>query len=174
MKRAPLCRACHEGMSGALDIHRHPLLRRLISLGLRSADFVVFGSAPLLVHGLREDVRDVDVVARGAAWQRARATGVAAVGPLTGSPMVHYWGGRIEVSPQWTSPSWDVDLLIQNADVVHGVRFARLQDVLAHKRALGRTKDEADVAAVESHIGLHRPIRGYNRFEEPSSGGGSL
>jgi hypothetical protein len=164
MKRSPLCGTCHPGAASTPGIHRHPLLRRLITMGLQTGDFVVFGSAPLLVHGIRADVRDIDIVARGAAWQQARATGVAAVGPITGSPMAYFWGGRIEVSPQWTSPNWDVDLLIHNADAVQGVRFARLQDVLAHKRALGRKKDEADIAAIELHLlGPHKPFIGYNR-----------
>ena len=130
----------------------HPLIRRLLVLDLSADDHVVFGSGPLLAHGLRHRIGDLDVVARGAAWQRACALGVPAVGPLNGAPMVHFWGGRIEVSREWISPEWDIDELIDKADVIGGVRFARLEHVLAYKASLRRPKDVADLDVLRAYL----------------------
>lgn len=125
------------------------MIGRLIALELEPADFVIFGGAPLLVHGLRRNIRDVDVVARGSAWERAVKLGVPATGVLSGAPMVHFWGGLIEVSAEWISPEWDVNELIERADIIGGLRFARLSDVLAYKRSLGRPKDRHDIVLLE-------------------------
>jgi hypothetical protein len=57
------------GHSAALSEDR--LIRRLVKLAteldLDQSDFVIFGSGPLLAHGLRRRIRDLDVVARGTA-----------------------------------------------------------------------------------------------------------
>jgi hypothetical protein len=144
------------------NIISHPWIRRLISLELDRDHFVIFGSGPLLAHGLRRDIGDLDVVARGPAWKRALELGTPAVGPLNQAPMVHFWGGRIEVSGGWISPTWNVDELIDKADVIAGIRFARLTDVLAYKRFLCRPKDIADICAIEralDTVGAPQPLR---------------
>jgi hypothetical protein len=46
------------------------LFDKLRTLGLPVGDYAVFGSGPLVVRGLTREYRDLDVVARGAAWER--------------------------------------------------------------------------------------------------------
>ncbi|MEV8052133.1 MULTISPECIES: hypothetical protein [Streptomyces] len=130
---------------GILD---HPLLGRLNSLEFERDDFLVFGSAPLMVHGLRSELGDLDVLARGDAWKRAHRLGLPSTGKATGSPAMHFWGGEIEVFDQWISAEWQFDHLASRADVIEGVRFAGLQDVLAYKAELMRPKDLADIGAL--------------------------
>jgi hypothetical protein len=138
--------------SNPVDVSQHPLVYRLIEicseLKLNRDDLVVFGSGPLLAHGLRQDIRDLDVVARRDAWRRVTQFGEPAVGPISGNPMVHFWGGRIQFSRQWISTNWNTDHLIERAEVLHGLRFATLGDVLAYKRELRRPKDVADIHAL--------------------------
>jgi hypothetical protein len=135
------------GPDGVLD---NPLIRRLVALDLERRDFVIFGSAPLLAWGLRDSVRDLDIVARGAAWEKVSTMGLPAVGGLTGDPIVQFWGGRIQCSQKWISPLWDSDELIDDADMIDGLRFARLSAVLAYKKLLLRQKDIEDIAAIAS------------------------
>lgn len=127
---------------------RHPLIRELVALGLPAEDYVIFGSGPLLAHGIRTELGDLDLVARGAAWQRAERTGTPCRGAVTGGPGYQFDGGRITVFPNWISPDWDTDDLIDRAEVVDGLRFARLQDVLAYKRQLRRPKDVVDIRTI--------------------------
>lgn len=122
----------------------HPLLRALRGISLPADDFVVFGSGPLLVHGLRARIGDLDVVARGAAWDA-----LAAHVPPTRAPSGH---GRmirlvIEVADRWL-PGWDTDRLIGAAEWHHGLPFAPLAAVQRSKRATARPKDAADLAAL--------------------------
>jgi hypothetical protein len=128
----------------------HPLIRRLRSLRLDPADFVVFGSAPLLAHGLRQQISDLDVVARGRAWRRARQLGQRLVRGGGHSEMVQIDGGLIEISAAWITPRWSADELIDQAEVIDDIRYARLDQVLAYKRLLRRPKDLLDIARLEA------------------------
>lgn len=79
----------HEaGHSVALSEHK--LIRRLVELmtelDLDRRDFVIFGSGPLLAHGLRRRISDLDVVARGKVWRRVSTYGFPAAGTINGAP----------------------------------------------------------------------------------------
>lgn len=132
------------------------LIRRLIKLvadlDLDKQDFVIFGSGPLLAHGLRPYVRDLDVVVRGDGWRRVFQHGLPATGSINGAPMAAFWGGLIQFSESWISDAWDADDLIDRAEVIQGLPFAQLADVLAYKLALGRAKDLPDVQLLTEHL----------------------
>ncbi|WP_305784447.1 hypothetical protein [Symbioplanes lichenis] len=131
---------------------RHRLVLRLnhlvAVLGLDRRDFVIFGSGPLLAHGLRREIRDLDVIARRGAWDIVSQHGVPTHGDLNGAPMAVFWGGKIQFSAGWISEDWDVNELIENAEVIDELPFARLRDVLRYKEALDRPKDRRDVRAI--------------------------
>jgi hypothetical protein len=137
-----------------VDVLKNPLIRRLIALDLDRDDFVIFGSAPLLAHGLRRSIRDLDIVARGAAWRRASELGVPAIGTISGDPVVSLCGGCIQVSQEWIPKTWSADDLINRAEIIQGLRFARLTDVLAYKQMLMRPKDIADIQALSQILVL--------------------
>jgi hypothetical protein len=136
------------------------LIRRLImlvtELDLDRSDFVIFGSGPMLAHGLRPNVRDLDVVARGDTWRRVSERGIPDAGAISGAPMVLFWGGLIQFSPEWISQDWDTDDLITRSELIQiggteliqELPFAQLTDVLAYKQKLGRPKDRPDIDAL--------------------------
>jgi len=136
----------------AAALSKNRLIRRLtrlvIDLNLNRSDFVIFGSGPLLAHGLRRNIRDLDVVARGTTWYRVSERGLPATGAISGAPMALFSGGRIHFSPGWISQDWDIDDLIDRAEIIHGLPFAHLTDVLAYKQMLNRPKDRADIDAL--------------------------
>ena len=128
------------------------LIRRLVKLvtdlDLDRRDFVIFGSGPLLAHGLRRSIRDLDVVARGTAWDRVSRHGSPGRGSINGAPMALFWGGLIQFSRGWVPDNWDPDDLIDRAEVIQGLPFAQLTDVLTYKQTLLRPKDRPDIAAL--------------------------
>ncbi|HEY3879879.1 MAG TPA: hypothetical protein VGM12_14905 [Trebonia sp.] len=132
------------------------LIRRLAvlvtELDLDRRDFVIFGSGPLLAHGLRESIRDLDIVARGRAWQRVSEYGCPDTGSINGAPMALLWNGLIQFSPGWISADWDADDLIARAQRIQGWLFAPLTDVLAYKQTLLRAKDHRDIAALHRRM----------------------
>ena len=123
----------------------NPLISRLLELELPPDDFAVFGSGPLMARGWRES-RDLDIVARGAAWEKAKNVGVES---FTADGAVKYVVGPIEIFDSWAPGQWDVNELINSAEVIDGVRFASLENVIKWKRLMGRPKDLEDIKLIE-------------------------
>jgi hypothetical protein len=142
------------------------LMRRLAmlvtELDLDRRDFVIFGSGPLLAHGLRSGLRDLDIVARGPVWQRVSEYGCPDTGSINGAPMALFWNGLIQFSQGWISADWAADDLIGRAESVQGWPFAPLADVLAYKQILLRPKDHPDIAAL--HQAMLQPALGMPKF----------
>lgn len=132
----------------------HELLRELKDMNLDTEDFVIFGSAPLLAHGLRTDIRDLDVLARNGVWDEVVAKGELARGDVTGDEVREFHGGRIQFSQRWISGDFDTDDLIDEATTVDGLPFAPLAEVLCYKQKLDRPKDQDDITALRKHLGL--------------------
>jgi hypothetical protein len=145
------------------------LLELLEQYELDRRDFVIFGSGPLLAHGLRDEIEDLDVVARGEVWGRVVEVGERGAGEVNGARLAMFRDGRIQFSEGWISKDWDADDLINRAEMIEGLPFAPLADVLKYKLELRRPKDRSDIEALESL--LHRAAtRGTVAVAELSPG----
>ena len=74
-------------------------------------------------------------------------------------------GGAIESVGGWLG--WDIDALIDNAEIIDGLPFARLEDVLAFKLSYGRPKDIAHARLTEAHLRGGWPWPGHPNFLKP-------
>jgi hypothetical protein len=147
------------------------LIRRLAmlvtELDLDLRDFVIFGSGPLLAHGLRYDIHDLDIVARGSVWRRVSEHGCPGTGSVNDAPMALFWNGLIQFSQGWISADWDADDLIDRAESIQGWPFARLTDVLAYKQVLLRPKDYPDITALHQAVSF----RSTSALHSPATSG---
>lgn len=119
------------------------------------ADFVIAGSARLWVDGYIHRISDLDMVARDATWERAwdmALRGEASFGEasIDGAKVIRLFSGRVEISDHWVLPTISADELIDEADVIRGLRYFRLETVQLYKRRLGRAKDRTDLEALQS------------------------
>ncbi|MGW1804568.1 hypothetical protein [Streptomyces sp. NPDC002078] len=130
----------------------HPLIEKLRSLQLPLSDFVVAGSGPLLAYGLREDVGDLDVVARGAAWKLVLDLEDPVLAPSGYGQMVLLFDGAIEVFDRWLPDGKSRDELIADAVFVEGIPFCSLHDVLDWKVRSDRHKDRLDIELIRDHL----------------------
>lgn len=126
----------------------HPLIRALSGLDLPADDYVVFGSGPMLAHGLRTQLGDLDIVARGAAWENLTRYCQPQITPSGHGRMVRL---VIEVADRWL-PGFDTDHLIATAERHDGIPFAPLTAVQASKRATARPKDRADLTLLDTAL----------------------
>ncbi|MFY1595548.1 hypothetical protein [Micromonospora sp. WMMD737] len=113
---------------------------------------MVFGSGPLLAHGLRTQLGDLDIVARGAAWHRLAAMSEPVPAPSGHGQMVRL---QIEATDQWL-PGFDTAHLIATAEHHGGIPFASLAEVARSKRRTGRPKDHRDLALIDAVINQDR------------------
>ena len=128
----------------------HPHFRELAALDLPAGDFAVTGSGVLFAHGLIADPRDLDVLTRGLAWEQV--TRIAAPGPMSLTAGEAVVSGHLEFVDRWFSDVWAVDELIDNADVLHGFRFVRLDVIRATKVMLGRPRDLEHLALMDEKV----------------------
>lgn len=134
------------------SLRRNRLIRQVLDLGMPPGDFALAGSAPLYAHGLRSRLRDVDVVARGAAWKIAQTFGKPVEAPSGIGHVVRIGDGEIEIFDRWVAPKWPIGKLIDGAEVIDGIRVVSLRDSLAWKRYLNREKDAADIRLLERYF----------------------
>ncbi|OKI10191.1 hypothetical protein A6A06_00045 [Streptomyces sp. CB02923] len=126
------------------------MFQELLSLELPTADFVIAGSGPMLAHGIKPEIGDLDIVARGAAWKKAISLGEPVPAPLGYVEHVLFFSGNVEVLNGWFA--YSVDELIEEADVFSGLNFSPLKRVLEWKTQLARKKDRADIEAIHRYL----------------------
>lgn len=130
------------------------LFRLLGKLALPLGDYVVTGSGPLLAHGLKTEIHDLDLVARGKAWELAASMAPVITAQSGCGRRIVLHRGEIEIFDHWVGGLTDVDAIIDGAELIDGVPFMSLQDTLRWKRGLGRAKDLADAVLIEHHLAV--------------------
>ncbi len=112
----------------------------LRSLELPLEDYAIFGSGPLIVRGIIEATNDLDVITRGAAWEHVTRLGEISAFD-DGNARVDLFDGRVTFGTTWKYGSFDLDELIDTAELIDELPFVRLEHVITYKQAAGRPKD---------------------------------
>ncbi len=117
------------------------VIELVADLSLAPGDYAVFGSGPLLVRGIIDEVNDIDILARGTAWQQALGTGSLIELPEHGVSVVSLNDGLLTIGSTWAIGDVDVDEAIESAETIAGLPWVRLALVGEYKRVAGRPKD---------------------------------
>ena len=101
------------------------LLSGLKKLNLPEGKFAVYGSAPLVVVGMIDDVNDFDVIISPSVW---------------GGEEKEYRTGDFEFFNFW--PDEDIDDLINSHSFLYqGILFVNTEKVIEYKKRMKREKD---------------------------------
>lgn len=140
--------------------NQSPILDYLRSLKLPANDFAIFGSGPMYAYGLKDLDNDLDIIARGKAWEKALELGAVDQNAFHGLGKVELADGKIEITNYWfddLQPGvWDVDELIDNAVIIDGLKYVTLENVLKWKKLFGRPKDLAHAKIIEDFLAGQR------------------
>lgn len=128
-----------------------PIVMKLLSLNMPKDDWVILGSAPLYFYGIIDEIHDLDVLARGKAWEIARKSGERKTLPL-GDEAAEFFDGKIEVVNSWAPGDWDTGRLIGRADIVEGVKMVSIRDILRWKKMKNREQDKIHVELIKNHL----------------------
>jgi hypothetical protein len=126
----------------------------LRSLDLPRGDYAVFGSGPLIIRGIVEATNDLDVISRGRAWEQALSRGNLVLLP-DGDEIVSCFDGAVTVGRSWAYGDFDIDELINTADVIDGIPFVRLEHVVRYKEIAARQKDLTHLRVLAQHQRAH-------------------
>lgn len=131
-----------------MAIDRAQLLADVRALELPDGEYVVFGSGPLVVRGLREGA-DIDLVVTPDLFERLRGDGwEVCTRPDGGETLTR---GDLDVMCRLDFPGYrrDVRALIARAERIDGVPFLPLDELRTFKVALGRPKDHVDLDLID-------------------------
>jgi hypothetical protein len=129
----------------------HPYVRELLELDLPTGDWALFGSGPLLMRGWIDDVSDLDVISRGAAWEKARRIGSEQL--LGDGAVIYEIGAGVTIGRSWAYGDFPIGELIDTAEVIEGVPCVRLEHVIAFKKLANRPKDRIHLALIGEQDG---------------------
>lgn len=132
---------------------KEEIISKVKSLNLPKASYVVFGSCPMAIAGIRE-ANDIDLFVSPDAFARLRDEGwqVRHKGS-NDNPFVH---DVFEAHDNWDFSTYNPTLerLLGSATVVDGIPFAALEEVRKWKMASARPKDLADIKLINAHLGI--------------------
>lgn len=122
----------------------------LRSLELPIGDYAIFGSGPLIVRGIIEGTNDLDVISRGRAWEQALSAGELVSLP-DGAEIVSCFDGAVTIGTNWAYGDFDINELIETAEVIDGLPFVRLEHVVRYKEIAARPKDRTHLELLAKH-----------------------
>lgn len=134
------------------SILENELIKKLLSLNLPRDDYSIFGSGPMSAHGIKELGHDIDIIARGDAWRCACSIEPPVTSIMGNGLVVNLFNKEIEVFDSWAPGDWNIDALIDGSELIEGIRFVSLHDVVKWKKLMKREKDFEHIRLIEDYL----------------------
>ncbi len=128
----------------------HEIAQKVKELNLPQGSYVVFGSCPLALAGIRP-TDDIDLFITPELFETLQTNGWQQFQKGSSQALA---SEHFEAYDNWDFGSFQptVSDLLSQANDVDGIPFVSLPDVLAWKKAAGRPKDVADVELIEAYL----------------------
>lgn len=120
------------------------IIKEVKKLKFPKNQFAVFGSGPLGVRGIRKS-KDIDILASKKLWNK-----LAEKYPVKNEKLISI--GKIEIYKHWLPWFKNTEALIKSSDVIKGVRFVNLKNVIKWKKAYNREKDKKDIKLIKEYL----------------------
>ena len=115
------------------------LMQRLQGLELPQSEYWVVAGGAMVMHGFREQTRDMDLGCSTRLADRLQEQGYPVLFCGDGSRKISY-GEDIEIFENWIEGT---------VEIVDGIPVVSVDGLIQMKRKLGREKDLADIAMIE-------------------------
>lgn len=126
------------------------LFRFVKELQLPQGDFAIFGSGPLIVRNIIPFRNDLDIICRDAAWELVQQIGQPQYLQDYDAHIVSMLDGAITFGTSWGIGQFDIDRLINTAEILEDLPFVRLQYVIEYKKIRGSAKDLSHIEAAST------------------------
>lgn len=131
------------------------IIEEVKKLNFPLGQYVIVGSGPMAIRGLRE-ARDIDIVATVELFEKCKSTGWQIM-PWTYPEKV----GQIYLKQDNVELYLDVNCgnfnpttaeLIERAEIIEGIPFTTLKDMINFKRAYNKEKHLQDIKITEKYL----------------------
>lgn len=126
------------------------LFTKVKNLGLPAGKYAIFGSGPMVVRGLREG-KDVDIIVPKEVFKEYETKPGWQVKKFDDNTN-YLDNDGIELWDEWGPGEWDINKLIQEAEIIDGLPFVRLEEVLKWKETNARPKDLEDIKLIKTYL----------------------
>lgn len=121
------------------------LLQQVKDLNLPQNEYAIFGSATLAIRNLRESP-NIDLIVTNQLWTKLLET-------YTPDDEGFIRTKQVKISNWWFAPTKkSITTMINEAEIIEGLPFVKLDDVLSYKQNLNRDKDIIDVKLIKNFL----------------------
>lgn len=138
-------------MSVNNSVEARSLFNRVRALHLAVGQYALFGSAPLMIRGWKEGAHDIDVLVSDEVWNRLQAEKMWQT-KRADSGSLFLVNDEIEVWHDWKPGKWNVQQLIDDAEIIDDLPFVQLEAVIRSKQLRGKEKDLEDLKTIREHL----------------------
>lgn len=130
---------------------KNDVIAKVKSLNFPKGSYVVYGSAPFAVLGIRE-VNDIDLLVSPELYEKLEKSGWKKVNKGPNDTPVTY--DIFEAHPNWEFSPYAPTLseLLKRAFYIDGIPFASLEDVRKWKESSARPKDMVDLKLIDDYL----------------------
>lgn len=132
-------------------------------LPLRTKRYAIFGSAVMYLHGLREEIGDIDIFVDRYIYDQLKQKGWVEQRPRAEDPpLLEAWlpGGQLPVHAfyDWKKRGMQIDVqeLLNNPEYIQGWPVQRLEQLRDWKASIAhhdtRPNDYADIAKIDAYL----------------------
>ncbi|MCX6719058.1 MAG: hypothetical protein NTZ38_01635, partial [Candidatus Taylorbacteria bacterium] len=93
---------------------------------------------------------DIDIIVKEDLWNEYRDKGWESKTLPSGNSCL--WKDEVELWKDWWPGEWDIERLIDDAEIIEGLPFVRLERVLEWKKLINREKDLRDIEIIERFL----------------------
>jgi len=117
------------------------LFDQLRQLELPPNGYAIFGSGPLAIRGIIPACNDLDILCRQEVWDIVSQKGVTEFLVGYEVTVASFFDGAITFGMEWGIGDFNVDELIETAEMIDALPFVRLEHVVRYKTIRSSTKD---------------------------------
>lgn len=125
------------------------LFDELRRINLPTNDYAIFGSGPLAARGIIPSCNDLDILCRRAAWATVSQIGTMKFLPEYRVTVASLCDGAITFGTKWGIGNFDVDELINTAEIIDSLPFVLIEHVVTYKTIRSSAKDLLHLQALE-------------------------
>lgn len=133
-------------------LDRKAIIKKVKELNFPPEEYLVFSGGSLAAHGIRE-TSDVDLVVTPELFSKLKETDEWECTAKNGDTEF-LSRGDVEIASklEWEDYPVTIDEAKEREDVIEGVPFMNLKDVIHLKQAMNRPKDRKDIELIKIYL----------------------
>lgn len=132
------------------------LIQKVRKLHIPTGTFAIFGSGPMAIRGLKEP-NDIDIIVTKETYQLFKNNSGWVENTFHDGKKHYLEKGGIELWDDWGPGDWDILQLIKTAEMINGLPYVTMDNVLKWKEKNNRPKDVADIVIIKKYLAQIRP-----------------